>query len=230
MSVSWKPKVVHLLFEQSGTFKNAFKELGIPAYDYDYENRFGEVDYQLDLFKEIENAYENKNSIFDNINKDDLIVSFFPCTYFSVQNELIWSRKAYNFKTWDEEKIDNYILEREREREKYFQILLKYIEVIKRRGIKMIFENPYSKNYILTRREIKKPSLIIQDRTIYGDYYVKPTAFWFYNIEPTLFSQYIIKNDNKLDKPINLQRKGIQRSLMHSDFAKNFINKYVLGL
>jgi len=110
----WKPKIVHCLFEQLGTFKKAFEELNIMAYDYDYENQFGKVDYQLDLFKEIENAYENKKSIFDNISKDDLIVSFFPCTYFSVQNELIWSRKAYNFKTWDEKKIDNYIRERER--------------------------------------------------------------------------------------------------------------------
>ncbi|MFA5719497.1 MAG: hypothetical protein WC939_00395 [Acholeplasmataceae bacterium] len=93
----------------------------------------------------------------------------------------------------------------------------------------MIFENPYHKNYLLTRNEIKKPSLIIEDRTKYGDYYVKPTAFWFYNLEPTLFSQYIIKNDNKLKKQINLQN-GIKRSLMHIDFAKNFINKYILGL
>lgn len=229
MSGQWKPKIVHCLFEQSGTFKNAFKEMGIKAYDYDYENKFGEVDYQLDLFKEIENAYENKKSIFDNISKDDLIVSFFPCTYFSVQNELIWSRKAYNFKTWDEKKIDNYIRERERERERLFQLLLKYIHIVESRGLKMIFENPYHKNYLLTRNEIKKPSLIIEDRTKYGDYYVKPTAFWFYNLEPTLFSQYIIKNDNKLKKPINLQN-GIKRSLMHIDFAKNFINKHILGL
>ena len=46
--------VAHCLFEQSGTFKNAFKKNGIEAFDYDILNNFGETDYQIDLFKEIE--------------------------------------------------------------------------------------------------------------------------------------------------------------------------------
>lgn len=43
----------HCLFEQSGTFKNEFKKLGIEAYDYDILNNYGQTDYQLDLFAEI---------------------------------------------------------------------------------------------------------------------------------------------------------------------------------
>ena len=46
--------VVHCFFEQSGTFKNEFKKLGIPAFDYDLQNHFGETDHQIDLFAEIE--------------------------------------------------------------------------------------------------------------------------------------------------------------------------------
>ena len=49
--------IAHLLFEQSGTFKNAFIKNGIKAYDYDVLNDFGETDYQIDLFTEIQNAY-----------------------------------------------------------------------------------------------------------------------------------------------------------------------------
>lgn len=45
---------VFCLFEQSGTFKNEFKKLGYEAYDYDILNDFGETDFQIDLFKEIE--------------------------------------------------------------------------------------------------------------------------------------------------------------------------------
>lgn len=45
---------VHCLFEQSGTFKNEFKKLGYEAYDYDILNDYGETDYQIDLFTEIE--------------------------------------------------------------------------------------------------------------------------------------------------------------------------------
>lgn len=46
-------KTAHCLFEQSGTFKNQFKKLGIKAVDYDIENNYGETDKILDLFTEI---------------------------------------------------------------------------------------------------------------------------------------------------------------------------------
>ena len=48
---------VHLMFEQSGVFKNEFKKLGYDAVDVDIQNNFGETDYVTDLFAEIENAY-----------------------------------------------------------------------------------------------------------------------------------------------------------------------------
>lgn len=50
--------IAHCLFEQSGTFKNEFRKLGIEAYDYDILNDFGQTDYKINLFKEIEKAYE----------------------------------------------------------------------------------------------------------------------------------------------------------------------------
>ena len=50
---------VHCFFEQSGTFKNEFIKLGIPAEDYDIQNNFGETDHVMDLFGEIDRAYEN---------------------------------------------------------------------------------------------------------------------------------------------------------------------------
>lgn len=69
---------VHCFFEQSGTFKNEFIKLGYEAYDYDIQNNFGQTDYVIDLFAEIEKAYDDKSSIFDNITSDDLILAFFP--------------------------------------------------------------------------------------------------------------------------------------------------------
>lgn len=48
---------VHCFFEQSGTFKNEFIKLGIPAEDYDIQNNFGQTDHVIDLFAEIEKAY-----------------------------------------------------------------------------------------------------------------------------------------------------------------------------
>ena len=48
---------VHCMFEQSGTFKNEFIKIGIPAEDYDIQNNFGQTDHVIDLFHEIESAY-----------------------------------------------------------------------------------------------------------------------------------------------------------------------------
>ena len=58
---------VHCFFEQSGTFKNEFIKLGIPAEDYDIQNNFGETDHQEDLFQAIEDAYDGKPSLFDKV-------------------------------------------------------------------------------------------------------------------------------------------------------------------
>lgn len=48
---------VWCMFEQNGTFKNEFKKLGYDAVDLDIQNNFGETDYVIDLFAEIEKAY-----------------------------------------------------------------------------------------------------------------------------------------------------------------------------
>lgn len=58
---------VHCFFEQSGTFKNEFIKMGIPAEDYDIQNNFGQTDHVVDLFKAIEDAYDGKPSLFDAI-------------------------------------------------------------------------------------------------------------------------------------------------------------------
>lgn len=48
----------HCFFEQSGTFKNQFKKLGLDAVDYDILDEFGQTDFKVDLFAQIEKAYE----------------------------------------------------------------------------------------------------------------------------------------------------------------------------
>ena len=50
---------VHCFFEQSGTFKNEFIKLGISAEDYDIQNNFGQTDHVIDLFGEIDRAYDS---------------------------------------------------------------------------------------------------------------------------------------------------------------------------
>lgn len=55
--------IAHLLFEQSGTFKNAFKKNGIEAFDYDIQNEFEQMDFQIDIFGEIQKAFEGGGKV-----------------------------------------------------------------------------------------------------------------------------------------------------------------------
>ena len=91
---------VHCLFEQSGTFKNEFLKLGIPAEDYDILNDFGETDNVVDLFGEIDKAYDGKPSMFDNIGDCDLVFAFFPCTSFEARVPLNSRGEAAQMKKW----------------------------------------------------------------------------------------------------------------------------------
>lgn len=91
---------VHCFFEQSGTFKKAFRNLGIKAEDYDIQNEFGETDHIIDLFEEIDRAFDGKASIFDKIEKDDLIMAFFPCIRFEDQIILSFRGDSYQFKNY----------------------------------------------------------------------------------------------------------------------------------
>lgn len=54
---------VHCLFEQSGTFKNEFRKLGIDAVDYDILDDFGQTDHVVDLFNEIRGGGMKMNQV-----------------------------------------------------------------------------------------------------------------------------------------------------------------------
>ena len=116
MEISGK---VWCLFEQSGTFKNQFKLLGYDAVDVDIQNNFGETDYQIDLFKAIEDAYDGKPSMFDQIRggQEDLIIAFFPCIYFSDMSQILHTWGAYP--KYDCKKATDIILERSDNRHRF---------------------------------------------------------------------------------------------------------------
>ena len=111
---------VHCFFEQSGTFKNEFIKLGIPAEDYDIQNNFGETDHIIDLFAEIETAYRGGVSIFDTISCNYLIIAFYPCIYFSCMSQMLISWTHRNYKNYSESEKTDAILDRSAKRELYF--------------------------------------------------------------------------------------------------------------
>lgn len=225
---------VHCFFEQSGTFKNEFIKLGIPAEDYDIQNNFGETDHQDDLFKEIENAYDYKPSIFDNITKDDLIVAFFPCIYFSAlsQMAMYWTYVNYRKKTTKE--ATDEILKRSHNREYFFSLAVKMLAVAKIRGLRLIMENPWSEQTFLKANFVMAPTLVDMDRTKRGDFFKKPTAYFFINCEPlngeTRQQSKVIKNILSSKSSGQAGLCSEDRSMISHDYARNWICDFILGI
>lgn len=260
---------VHCFFEQSGTFKNEFIKLGIPAEDYDMQNNFGETDHTDDLFKAIEDAYEGKPSLFDSITADDLIIAFFPCIRFCSVMEQIqhedfydasqrhiaknYGSKDYYVNKW--KALRNY----SQERFALYDLALKLTAICQIRGLRMIMENPYHPTNFTNHFWFMRPAVIDKNRTLRGDYFMKPTAYWYVNCVPTygLSLQPTAKDKIKritagsgsskkkrsLAKTIKKEEldaryldhksaDGIcdtDRSIISPDYARNFICDFVIG-
>lgn len=261
-------KKVWCLFEQSGTFKNAFKEFGYESYDIDISNDFKQTDFKIDLFAEIECEFEKikiwqelkldkevnyndftahkgdyfvlcKDTIFDKISKDDLVFAFFPCTHFTEKTSLNsrcelanmekkgldddFSKLAYS-KQIISQTHNDYIL------------LCSLCQIALAKGFKLIIENPNSVNPNFLKMYFPlKPTISIDDRSRYGDFYKKPTNFWFINFKPSynfIFENceqkeiYNIETGCKKQKGISLK---VARSLMSPEFANRFIREFILS-
>lgn len=126
---------VHCLFEQSGTFKNQFKELGIEAEDYDILNDFGQTDHVVDLFKAIDDAYDGKPSLFDDIGECDLIFAFFPCTRFQAYNCSNFQGKNPGLKDWTEAQKLEYSMQLHDELHKLYTLICKLFAICLRGGV-----------------------------------------------------------------------------------------------
>ena len=223
---------VHCFFEQSGTFKNEFIKLGIPAEDYDIQDHLGQTDHKIDLFNEIETAYRGGQSVFDSISKDDLIMAFFPCVYFSDMSQILHTWGAYP--KYDCKKATDIILNRSNNRHQFYQLCIKMLAIAKTRGLRMIMENPWGTQSFLRNDFVTPPAIVDRDRSLRGDYFSKPTAYWYINCEPTMGLTI-----QKLHKPKRVKKDAKpsgkagqcseERSMISPDYARNFICDFILG-
>ena len=225
---------VHCFFEQSGTFKNEFRKLGYQAEDYDIQNEFGETDHVIDLFAEINRCYGGGWSVFETISKDDLIIAFFPCIYFCDAKTLFFRGEHISQKHWSMSQIMQYNMNQSERRSEYFNTLMKFVYVCSYRNIPLIIENPYNQSGMtFLETSFIKPSYVDKNRMLRGDYYVKPTGYWFFNCVPTYGRSY--QNDKKqkvIMKSKGSNREGVcsmERSMISPDYARNFICDLILG-
>lgn len=225
---------VHCFFEQSGTFKREFIKLGIPAEDYDIQDNFGETDHKIDLFNEIENAYRGGESVFDSITCDDLIMAFFPCIYFESM-----SCMYFDFSTRNNDNKPLYgkigdAIDRLQVRTKFHTILYKLVWVVDRLGLRLVLENPHTKpNYLIDTQNFPPPTMVDKNRMMRGDYYIKPTAYWFFGCAPTYgFTQQKDKKQRVILEGKKAAQAGLcseERSMISPDYARNFICDFILG-
>jgi hypothetical protein len=222
------------MFEQSGTFKNEFKKLGIEAYDYDILNDYGQTDYQIDLFSEIEKAYNGDSSVFDGITPDDVVLAFFPCTYFEVQSQLWFAGNNAAQLKWSIKDKCEYAMNRHVELNRMYVLLNKLVVACLDREIRLVIENPSNGLHYLKTYWCVKPTIVDKDRTLNGDYYKKPTQYWFINFEPQyniIFEpiEYVeTRQISTVGKGCDQNTRTEMRSEIHPQYANRFIRQFIL--
>ena len=223
------------LFEQSGVFKNEFIKLGIPAEDFDIQNNFGQTDHQIDLFAEIEKAFVGGGiTIFDSMSCEDIVFAFFPCIYFEAMQMMEYTFEHLNQRGLTTQQKFERVVERIQNREKFLILLYKLVGIAQVRGLRLIIENPATQpHYLLLTQVFLRPTIIDKDRTRRGDYFKKPTAYWFINCSP---EQGETLQDPEFRKTILGSKAGAkagicseERSMMSPDYARNFICDLILG-
>lgn len=224
---------VHCFFEQSGVFKKAFLKNNIPAFDYDIKNEYGQTDFVIDLFSEIEKGYNNEKSIFDTITENDLIFAFFPCIYFCERNQFVFRADSLNYRGKSKDYVFSNIIDRNEKRAYYYSILIKLCCIVELHNLRMIIENPYSVNHYLYNNFPYKPTIIDYNRNEKGDYFKKPTQYFFVNCSPeTKYNSRVIaykaKKINSLTGHFG-SACDKQRSEISPIYAECFINDYILS-
>ena len=222
---------VYCLFEQSGTFKNVFLEKGYKAYDVDIMNEFGQTDYNVDLFKAINDYRLGGASFFRGIGGKPLFLAFFPCTYFS-QFNLLFLRGSSGFKDgWD---AIRYMGERMEIMVYFFVTLRCLIQLCLDCDYALIIENPYHES--LLRMFMRKPDVVDYCRHWHGDVMKKPTGYWFYNCEPAASDWFFSNKRASIEVTVddvphyhNSQSAMIKRSMIHPDYARHFVECFILG-
>lgn len=225
----------HCFFEQSGTFKNEFKKLGIEAYDYDIQDNFGETDHVVDLFGEIDAAYEGRASVFDDIGKEDIIMAFFPCIYFANAQLTFYAFDSYSNRNSPITDRIEYAMDRAEKRHRFHMWLYRLTHVVWKRGLRMVIENPVvGETWLTVHQNYPLPTIVDKDRSRRGDWFVKPTGYWFVNCET---EKGFTWQQNRHVKLVNTCRgSGVagvcseERSMIHPDYARNFICDNVLGI
>lgn len=114
----------------------------------------------------------------------------------------------------------------------FYQMLCKLVIVAERKHLRLVIENPYNQPHYLTTWWCLRPTMIDKDRTERGDYYKKPTQYWFIGFKPKnnlIFEplDYVeVKRIAK--KTVDGVGQTTARSMIHPQYANRFIREFIL--
>ena len=164
---------------------------------------------------------------------EDLILAFFPCIYFCAASQMAMYWGYNNYKKLTERQATEQILERVKNREKFFGLAVKMLTIAKERGIRLIMENPWSEQTYLKANFVSAPTMVDNNRRQRGDFFSKPTAYWFINCSPTYgFTEQFDKEKKTIASSSKGKKAGLcseERSMISPDYARNFICDFIIG-
>ena len=138
-------------------------------------------------------------------------------------------------KKWSLEKIMKTNIENSKTRELFFERLMQFVFICASLKIRLIIENPWNTSRMTYLQcNFIEPTIIDTDRTKRGDYFVKPTAYWFINCKQTYGGSYQQDKEVKIvykqrDKKQITGRCSEERSMISPDYARNWICDFVIG-
>lgn len=126
-----------------------------------------------------------------------------------------------------------YDLKLHKELSNLYELITKLAYICVIRKIPLIIENPYSSTHYLVKYWCIPYTILDIDRTMRGDYYKKPTQYWFINCEPK--NNFIFEPIQFVERKIIAKQKnenGIDRqkcrSLIHPQYANRFIREFII--
>lgn len=161
-------------------------------------------------------------------------MAFFPCIYFEALQMTYYQLDCVNINHLPMTGRIEKVIERLQQRTYLHELLYKLVHASYKYGIRLIIENPATvPHYLIGTQNFPKPTIIDKNRLLRGDYFKKPTAYWFFNCEPTQL--FTLQND-KEQRIINKCKQGIkagicseERSMISPDYARNFICDFIIG-
>ena len=160
-------------------------------------------------------------------------MAFFPCIFFCESNTINFRLDAHNYRKMDVRGATEKICERSANRDLFFRLATKLVCVAIEKGLRLVMENPYSSQSYICNNFVLPPSVIDKNRMLRGDYFEKPTAYWFVNCQPT--HGFTLQNDKErktIRKSKSAPSQGLcseERSMIHPDYARNIICDFILG-